>query len=104
MIKKLVEPYPTECFNNGKLVSQKQRIYECSRQDGAATDGDTTFRVTKDTYEYLRNYSYAYNCSNSVQEKQVCVCPQGYFDFSCATQTQTKCFVKVTDPPFYKGC
>lgn len=52
----------------------------------------------------LLNYSYQYKCTKREQVKKVCACPKGYYDFQCATQTQIKCFVKITDPPFYKGC
>ena len=29
VINKLEEPYPTECFNHGKLAKQTQKYYMC---------------------------------------------------------------------------
>lgn len=38
VIKKLVEPYPKECYNNGKLVNQTQKYYECKKLDGGPNE------------------------------------------------------------------
>lgn len=37
-------------------------------------------------------------------DKNVCICPAGVVDFECATQVYQKCYVNITDPPFYQGC
>jgi hypothetical protein len=34
----------------------------------------------------------------------VCVCSGGVVDFECNTALYTKCYINITDPPFYKGC
>lgn len=62
VVKKLVEPYPKECYNNGKLVNQTQMYYECKKLDGGKNE--SFFRVNKETHDYLRNYSYSYECKN----------------------------------------
>lgn len=73
----------------------------CSKRD---EEGDF-FRVDSATYENLvQNYTTQYECRTQNVEKQVCFCAQGYFGFSCLTAIQQKCYVNVTDPPFYQRC
>jgi hypothetical protein len=43
-------------------------------------------------------------CSAANVSTQVCYCPKGYYDYACSTSTYTKCYLNITNPPFYKGC
>ena len=52
----------------------------------------------------LSNYSDQYSCYTTTVENDVCVCPGGYMDHVCATDLYTRCYINVTNPPFYKGC
>lgn len=100
-IMKLEEPYPTSCQNHGQLSSQTQRYYMCR----ALQKTEDPFRVTKETYlMLLQNYTDMYSCYTKNVTKNVCVCPKGFIDFECATMMYKKCFVNITDPPFYAGC
>lgn len=36
--------------------------------------------------------------------KDVCVCPKGRGDYLCATISDTKCYINITDPALYEGC
>ena len=46
IINRLEEPYPTECFNHGKLAKQTQKYYMCkslkasSSSEGRASSSD----------------------------------------------------------------
>lgn len=74
IVNKLVEPYPSKCFNNGKLANQTQLYYFCMKKNFNTTE--QPFRVTKETYDMLyRNYTFQYRCYKQEVEKQVCVCP-----------------------------
>ena len=64
VINRLVEPYPTECFNHGKLAKQTQKYYMCkslkpsSNSKLVVNEDQQPFRVTGETYNYLlSNYS-----------------------------------------------
>ena len=37
VINRLEEPYPTECYNQGKLASQTQKYYMCQALKAAAS-------------------------------------------------------------------
>jgi hypothetical protein len=68
-------------------------------------DAPDPFRVTKETYlTLLQNYTDLYSCFTKNVTKNVCVCPKGFNDFECSTTMYKKCFVNITDPPFYAGC
>ena len=34
----------------------------------------------------------------------MCVCPPGTVDYVCATELYTRCYINITNPPFYEGC
>ncbi len=56
MVSKLEEPYPSKCFNNGKLVAQTQLYYECKKKaltTKAEESNEEFFRVSQDTYKML---------------------------------------------------
>lgn len=52
----------------------------------------------------LQNYTDTYTCYTKEVTNNVCVCPKGFNDYECATTMYRKCFVNITDPPFYAGC
>lgn len=52
----------------------------------------------------LSNYSDQYSCYTQNVENNVCVCPQGVVDFMCATNLYQKCYINITNPPFFQGC
>ncbi|CDW82059.1 ef hand family protein [Stylonychia lemnae] len=98
----LVEPYPTSCKNNGQLVNQTQVYYFC-KPTGQV--GGSFSRVDKNSYDLIiANYSSLYECAAQNTVRQVCFCPQGFYDYQCSTQLYRQCFVNITDPPLYKGC
>jgi hypothetical protein len=82
---------------------QTQRYFICR---SLQKQGDTEpFRVTKETYlTLLQNYTDTYTCFTKEVSNNVCVCPKGFNDYECATTMYRKCFVNITDPPFYAGC
>jgi len=62
MINRLDEPYPTECYNHGKLATQTQKYYMCKNlgknANGKSNADQTAFRVTGETYNFLlTNYT-----------------------------------------------
>ena len=106
-IHRLEEPYPTECFNHGKLAKQTQKYYMCKSlsTENPEAKSSESFRVTSETYQLLlSNYSDQYSCYTQNVENNVCMCPGGSTDFVCATDLYTRCYLNVTDPPFYAGC
>ena len=110
VINKLEEPYPTECYNHGRLAKQTQKYYMCQSLKTPGSDGgrqvsSDPFRVTSETYNMLHaNYSDQYSCYSKNVENNVCVCPQGVVDYVCATEQYTRCYINITEPAFYKGC
>jgi hypothetical protein len=69
------------------------------------TKAEEAFRVTKETYlMLLQNFTDSYSCHTKNVTKSVCICPKGFNDFECSTVMYKKCFVNITDPPFYAGC
>ena len=61
--------------------------------------------MDQETYtELSTNYTQDYQCSASPVTKAVCYCPQGFYGHTCLMQVPTKCYVNVTDPPFYQRC
>ena len=105
-INRLEEPYPTECFNSGKLSKMTQKHFMCQSLSTAnAAKSSEPFRVDSDTYQLLlSNYSDQYSCYTQNVDNNVCVCPGGYMDSMCSNELYTRCYINVTDPPFYKGC
>lgn len=105
-INRLEEPYPTECFNHGKLTQQTQKYYMCkSLATANSKKSSEPFRVTSETYQLLlSNYSDQYSCYTQNVENNVCMCPGGYMDFLCATDLYTRCYINVTNPALYEGC
>ena len=60
------------------------------------------FRVAKETYDLLQaNYTSEYSCLTKNVTKDVCVCPKGFTNFDCANAEYSKCFLNITNPPFY---
>ena len=110
IINKLDEPYPTECYNHGKLAKQTQKYYMCKSLKAASESRQSSsdqqpFRVTSETYNLLlSNYSDQYSCYTQNVENNVCVCPNGVVDSVCNTPLYTRCYINITNPPFYKGC
>ncbi|TNV79791.1 hypothetical protein FGO68_gene10759 [Halteria grandinella] len=100
-VKTLVEPYPMgSCQNGGQLVNQTQRYFLCRK-----LGEEDSFRVDSSTYENLQqNYTSQYQCRAELVQKEVCYCAQGYYGYSCVAAVQQKCYVNVTDPPFYQRC
>lgn len=39
VINKLEEPYPTECYNHGRLAKQTQKYYMCQSLKTSGSDG-----------------------------------------------------------------
>lgn len=105
-INRLEEPYPTECYNGGKLSKMAQKYHMCQSLSKAnAGKASEPFRVDSETYQLLlSNYSDQYSCYTQNVENNVCVCPGGHMDAVCATETTTRCYINVTNPAFYKGC
>ena len=63
------------------------------------------FRVESDTYHMLlTNYTDQYSCYTQNVENNVCVCPSGAVDYMCDTLTYQKCYINITEPPFWKDC
>ena len=90
VINKLEEPYPTECYNHGKLAKQTQKYYMCKSLKTSAEGGrqasSEAFRVTSETYNLLlSSYSDQYSCYTQNVENNVCVCPKGVVDYVCET-------------------
>ena len=58
-IHRLEEPYPTECYNHGKLAKMSQKYYMCKSLKTASNhQSDAPFRVSSETYNFLlSNYS-----------------------------------------------
>jgi hypothetical protein len=56
-VRIIEEPYPKNCMNDGKLVSQTQKYYMCKYTDEFEDDGDSKqhewMRVTEQTYRTL---------------------------------------------------
>ena len=50
------------------------------------------------------NFSYGYKCFTELKDTPVCICPQGFYDYQCASATINQCFMLVTNPPFYQRC
>lgn len=110
VINKLEEPYPTECYNHGKLAKQTQKYYMCkslktsSSESGRAVSTEA-FRVTSETYQtLLTSYSDQYSCYTQNVENNVCVCPKGVVDYVCETNMYTRCYINITEPAFWEGC
>lgn len=105
-IHRLEEPYPSECYNHGKLAKMSQKYYMCqSRKSAQPQKSDQPFRVAQETYNFLlSNYSDQYSCYTQNVENNVCVCPGGSVDFECNTELKQKCYINITSPPFYQGC
>lgn len=97
----LNEPYPTSCEGNGELRPLTQTHYTC--QSALLQDGEE-FRVQQADFEYLKGFPEQFNCTQSLETNNVCMCPPGKQDFLCATDTPQKCWVQITDPDFGKGC
>ena len=105
VINRLEEPYPTECYNHGKLARQTQKYYMCKSLKTSQKSDNNPFRVTSETYNMLlSNYSDQYSCYTQNVENNVCVCPYGSVDYLCDTQLYTRCYINITNPPFWKGC
>lgn len=107
-INRLEEDYPTECYNQGKLAKQMQKYFMCmslSPKNMVGQKASEPFRVTSETYQMLlQNYTDQYSCYTQNVETNVCVCPSGYMDVMCSTDLYTRCYMNITDPPFYAGC
>ena len=77
VINKLEEPYPTECYNHGKLAKQTQKYYMCkslkaSSSEGGRAASSEAFRVTSETYQMLlTSYSDQYSCYTQNVENNV---------------------------------
>ena len=107
VINRLEEPYPTECYNHGQMAKQTQKYYMCKKIQMNQSSGKPkeAFRVTKETYQFLlANHSDSYSCFTQNVDTNVCVCPKGQSDFECVTASSTKCYLNITNPPFYQGC
>lgn len=77
----------------------------CKSLKADSDSENEAFRVTSETYDMLlSNYSDQYSCYTENVEKNVCVCPKGIVDSECNTDLYTRCYINITDPPFYKGC
>lgn len=59
VIHRLEEPYPTECYNHGKLAKMSQKYYMCMSLKTSKNDAKKEpFRVSSETYTFLlSNYS-----------------------------------------------
>ena len=71
----------------------------------ATTNDKQPFRVDSETYNFLlSNYSDQYSCYTQNVENNVCVCAPGNTDALCDTEYYTRCYINVTNPPFYRDC
>lgn len=71
------------------------------------TAPESTYRVTKDSYDYLTTlpyYKLRVTCNPENVHNDVCYCPSGYSGYLCETFDYNKCYVNVTEPALYKGC
>ncbi len=76
--------------------------YTYDFEDDEVEKAHEWMRVTESTYQTLKSkFQLQFSCKEETRQTNACLCPKGYYDYKCATETYRVCFVNITNPPYY---